>query len=278
MRKLTEIDCDNICDDYLLGLSYNLLSEKYNICTWSIWNVLKKNNIKSRIRKHSCNEDYFEKIDSNEKAYWLGLLFADGYVRKRKQFNGKHKQGGIVGISLKNGDEYLLEKLIIDLGSTYKLTKQIKDEFLSYKLEVNSSKMVDDLIDLGCVPNKSLKLLPPILTDEFISHFIRGYFDGDGSVYISDEKHWRNNKISPVIHFRFIGTRAFLNVLDEKVNLSCRIVQAKGSKVYELSYKRNKKAKLFYNYLYKDATIFLERKKDIFKNHLQEKGSETIIS
>jgi hypothetical protein len=62
--------------------------------------------------KHNCNEDYFEKIDSCEKAYWLGLLFADGYVRKRKQFNGKHKQGGIVGISLKNGDEYLLEKLI----------------------------------------------------------------------------------------------------------------------------------------------------------------------
>jgi hypothetical protein len=36
MRKLTEIDCSNICDDYLLGLTYNLLSEKYNICTWSI--------------------------------------------------------------------------------------------------------------------------------------------------------------------------------------------------------------------------------------------------
>lgn len=46
MRKLTEIDCSNICDDYLIGLSYNLLSEKYNICTWSIGNVLKKNNIK----------------------------------------------------------------------------------------------------------------------------------------------------------------------------------------------------------------------------------------
>ena len=43
MRKLTEIDCTNICDDYLIGLSYNLLSEKYNICTWSIGNVLKKN-------------------------------------------------------------------------------------------------------------------------------------------------------------------------------------------------------------------------------------------
>lgn len=180
--KLSEIDCKGICDDYLFGLSYKSLSEKYNICTWSVGNVLKKNNIKSRIRKYKCNEDYFEKIDSKEKSYWLGLLYADGYVRKRKQSDGKHKQGGIVGISLKNGDEYLLEKLIIDLESTYKLKKQIKDKFLSYKLEVNSSKMVNDLINLGCTPNKSLKLLPPNLADEFISHFIRGYFDGDGSI------------------------------------------------------------------------------------------------
>ena len=200
MIKLTEIDCGNICDDYLLGLSYNLLSEKYNICTWSIGNVLRKNNIKSRIRKHNCNEDYFEKIDSNEKAYWLGLLFADGYVRKRKPFNGKHKQGGVVGISLKNGDEYLLEKLIIDFESTYRLTKQIKNNFLSYKLEVNSSKMTDDLINLGCVPNKSLKLLPPNLTDEFISHFIRGYFDGDGSI----------GKYGGRLKFSLLGTNELL--------------------------------------------------------------------
>jgi intein/homing endonuclease len=182
MRKLNETDCVNISKDYLLGMSYQKLSEKYNICTWSIRNALKKQNIKSRIRKYNCDENYFEKIDTFEKAYWLGLLFADGYVRKRKQFNGKHKQGGIVGISLKNGDEYLLNKFINDLKSNYSLTKQIKDDFLSYKLEINSSKMVDDLIKLGCVPKKSLILLPPKINYDFISHFIRGYFDGDGSI------------------------------------------------------------------------------------------------
>jgi hypothetical protein len=104
MRKLSEEECNNICDDYLFGLSYNLLSKKYGISTWKVSNVLKTNNIKSRVRKYNCNEDFFEKIDSNIKAYWLGLLFADGYVRKRKQFGGKYKQGGVVGISLKNGE------------------------------------------------------------------------------------------------------------------------------------------------------------------------------
>ena len=73
MGKLNDIDCSNICDDYLLGLSYKLLSEKYNICTWSIGNVLRKNNIKSRILKHNCNEDFFEKIDIS--ALHIGIFF-----------------------------------------------------------------------------------------------------------------------------------------------------------------------------------------------------------
>jgi len=259
MRKLTKIDCSNICNDYLSGLSYNLLSEKYNICTWSIGNVLKKNNIKSRIRKHKCNEDYFEKIDSNEKAYWLGLLFADGYVRKRKQLNGKHKQGGVVGISLKSGDEYLLEKLIIDLESTYKLTKQIKNNFSSYKLEVNSSKMTDNLINLGCVPNKSLKLLPPNLTDEFISHFIRGYFDGDGSI----------GRYNGNLKFTLLGTNELLswilNFFKQKgIKTNPKICKRKN--IYTIQVNSKLDIELIKNILYTSSNnYYLKRKKEKFK-------------
>ncbi|MFM2010726.1 MAG: hypothetical protein RLZZ479_1117 [Bacteroidota bacterium] len=259
MGKLTEIDCKNICHDYLLGLSYNLLSEKYNICTWSIGNVLKNNNIKSRIRKHNCNENYFEKIDSNTKAYWLGLLFADGYVRKRKQFNGKHNQGGVVGISLKNGDEYLLEKLIIDLESTYKLTKQIKDEFLSYKLEVNSSKMVDDLINLGCVLNKSLILRPPNLENKFIPHFIRGYFDGDGSI----------GKYNGRLKFSLLGTNEVLSwilsyFINRGMNTTPKISKKKN--IYALQVNSKQDIELIENILYNSSNnYYLKRKKEKFK-------------
>jgi hypothetical protein len=262
MGKLTEIDCENICNDYLLGLSYNSLSKKYNICTWSIGNVLKKKNIKSRIRKHNCNENYFEKINSNEKAYWLGLLFADGYVRKRKQSNGRHKQGGIMGISLKNGDEYLLEKLIIDLESTYKLRKQIKDEFLSYKLEVNSSKMVDDLINLGCVPNKSLKLLPPNLSDEFISHFIRGYFDGDGSI----------GKYDGRLKFSLLGTNELLTwILNYFKNKGVKTTPkiSKRKNIYTFQVNSTSDIELIQNILYTSCNdYYLKRKKEKFKEYV----------
>ena len=259
MRKLTDIDCSNICNDYLLGLSYILLSKKYNISTWSIGNVLKKNNIKSRIRKHNCNEDYFETINTDEKAYWLGLLFADGYVRKRKQSNGKHKQGGIVGISLKNGDEYLLEKLIIDLESTYRLTKQIKDNFLSYKLEVNSSKMANDLINLGCVPNKSLILIPPNLKNKFVPHFIRGYFDGDGSI----------GKYGGRLKFSLLGTNELLVwVLNFFKNKGMKTTPkiSKKKNIHSIQVNSKLDIELIENILYNSSNdYYLKRKKEKFK-------------
>ena len=257
--KLNEIDSINICNDYLLGVSYKLLSEKYNICTWSIGNTLKKNNIKSRIRKHNYDENYFEKIDNKEKAYWLGLLFADGYVRKRKQFNGKHKQGGIVGISLKNGDEYLLEKFIFDLKSTYKLTKQIKDEFLSYKLEINSSKMANDLINLGCFPNKSLVLLPPNLVDEFIPHFIRGYFDGDGSI----------GRYGGRLKFSLLGTNELLtwilNFFKSK-GMETTPKISKRKNIYSVQVNSKLDIELIENIIYTSSSdYYLKRKKEKFK-------------
>jgi hypothetical protein len=259
MKKLNEVDCNNICNEYLSGVSYKILSKKYNISTWSVGNFLKKNNIKSRVRKYKCNENYFEKIDTNEKAYWLGLLCADGYVRKRKQFNGKHKQGGIVGISLKSGDEYLLEKLIVDLDSTYKLTKQVKDDFLSYKLEINSVKLADDLIKLGCIPNKSLKLLPPNLTDELINHFIRGYFDGDGSI----------GEYNGNFKFTLLGTMELLTwVLDffKKNGLKTNPKIGRKKNIYSVQVNSKQDVELIKNILYSSSDdYFLKRKKEKFK-------------
>jgi hypothetical protein len=259
MKRLSEIDCDNICNEYLLGNSYKFLSEKYNVSTWSIGNILIKQNIKSRIRNYDCNEDYFEKIDSNEKAYWLGLLYADGYVRKRKQCNGKHKQGGVIGISLKNGDEYLIEKFIKDLNSNYKLKKSIKDSFLSYKLEINSSKMADDLINLGCVPSKSLILLPPKLENEFISHFIRGYFDGDGSI----------GKYDGRLKFTLLGTKEVLTWIMSYFNDNGVITKPKISKknnIYVIQINSTSDIEIIKNILYNSSEDnFLIRKKEKFK-------------
>lgn len=227
-------------------------------------------------RKYNVNDVYFNKIDTEEKAYWLGFLLADGCIHERA---GQDRLSLVLGIKDKNHLEKFKESLSFE-GPIIDYVKKsgLFIGLIHSHVRITSQLLIDNLAKVGCIPRKSLVLEFPIIDEELVHHLIRGYFDGDGSVFISREKHWRNNNIFPVIHFRFIGTEAFLKVLDKKINLSGRLVQAKGSKVYELCYKRNKKAELFYNYLYKDATIFLERKEKIFRLHLQEKGSETIIS
>lgn len=227
-------------------------------------------------RKYNVNDNYFNKIDTEEKAYWLGFLMADGCIHQR---SGQDRISLVLAIKDKNHLEKFKKSLSFE-GPIIDYTKKsgLFIGLIHSHIKITSQQLANDLTKIGCTPRKSLILEFPKLNETLIHHFIRGYFDGDGSVFISKEKHWRNNKISPVIHFRFSGTKTFLNAVDKQINLSGRLVQAKNSKVYELSYKRNKKAKLFYNYLYKNATIFLKRKKEVFEIHLQERGSETIIS
>lgn len=227
-------------------------------------------------RIYNVNDNYFKQIDSEEKAYWLGFLMADGCIQER---SGQDRIQLVLAIKDKNH----LVKYINSLEFEGKiLDNQIKSGtfkgFWTSKVFITSQQLVNDLSKYGCVPRKSLILKFPKIDVNLIRHFIRGYFDGDGSVFISNEKHWRNGNIFPVIHYRFSGTKEFLIEIDKQININGRITQAKGNKCYVLAYKRNKKLIPFYNYLYKDATIFLERKKAIFDLHIKERCSETIIS
>ncbi len=227
-------------------------------------------------RKYNVNDSYFNIINTEEKAYWLGFLMADGCINERP---GQDRLKLVLSIKDKIHLESFKKALCFE-GPIKDYTKK-SGKFIglihSY-IGITSQIMVDDLKKLNCTPRKSLSLVFPTLNKKLIHHFIRGYFDGDGSVFISNEKHWRNNNIFPVIHFRFSGTMNFLKEIDNLIGLSGMLKQPKGNQIYTLEYKRNKKAKVFYDYLYKNATIFLERKKSIFKLHLEERGSETIIS
>lgn len=136
------------------------------------------------------------------------------------------------------------------------------------KVVVNSYHLINTLISYGCTPRKSLTLNFPNFSifknKDLIRHFIRGYFDGDGSVFISNEKHWRNKTITKVIHYRFIGTKKFLEQIDSLINLKGSITNSKKSKAFELAYKRKKKVLPFFKYLYEESTVYLDRKKRYF--------------
>ena len=172
--------------------------------------------------KHSWEASFFEKIDNPTKAYWLGFLYADGSVRDTKQYS-------TFKLQLQRRDKSYLQKLKEDLQATHPIWdtfskgghfirgKQMKDAFPSC-FQVYSKKACKDLILLGCFPRKSLILQFPTLEqvpNSLISHFIRGYFDGNGSIgfYIYKgycRKHY---------HISFCGTEHFLKAPHNQNNL-----------------------------------------------------------
>lgn len=223
-------------------------------------------------KKYYYNEHYFDCIDSEHKAYWLGVLCADGCVcyedvTPRLQ------------LALSAIDKDYLQLFLNDLQSDAPLNIHTKKSG-KYKgtknvgVYIRSKHLCDTLERLGCTRRKSKTLVfPDYLPDNLIPHFIRGYFDGDGCVFISKEKHWRHGTVMDVLHFRFIGTFDVITKIDSYLGLNGRIScrhSKLNSNIFELAYKRRRKAVLFYQYLYANSTIYLSRKKQIFDLHLKK--------
>lgn len=213
--------------------------------------------------KYTISQNFFEKIDTQEKAYILGFISADGCV---------HKTSLIINIS--NNDIEILEKIKENIGSTHPIKisaerksilngKIIKSGKMA-ALRIVNKKISIDLFNLGIVPKKSLTLKFPTndqVPNNLIRHFIRGYFDGDGSVFKS--------KKCNCLRIRFCGTYDFLlsikGFLENNLIKSNKIT--KNHNIFEFGIGGKKNINKFYNFLYKDSTIFLQRKKNIFKNY-----------
>jgi hypothetical protein len=126
-----------------------------------------------RPRPNTCQikRDYFNTIDTQEKAYWLGFLAADGAIF----CNGRQYS---ITLDLQLRDLHWLERFrdIIAPGATI-----TKHGDRSYSVSIGSQEMVRDLMTLGIGPRKSNTLEWPSVPEGFVIPFLLGYFDGDGS-------------------------------------------------------------------------------------------------
>ena len=251
--------------------NYNILHDKFGYSKTTITRILKKYNINTRskggVRKYSINEDYFEKIDTEEKAYFLGFLYSDG---------NNYKKRNVVKINLQEKDKYILEKLSTFIYNDLKKLRFIRNireshQNLSY-LEITNKKISNDLIDLGCVPKKSKILKFPTeeqVSKDMLRHFIRGYFDGDGSVFL--------RKSDKQLYTNFLGTFSVLEgiskILCVEANLkNNKIIECKNSiGTYRITYGGNENANKFLNFIYKNSTIHLDRKYNRFVEILKNK-------
>jgi intein-encoded DNA endonuclease-like protein len=177
-----------IIDLYQSGLTTKEVAMRSDCCISFVSKILKENDVPIRgYKKYQYNEDFFKIIDTEEKAYVLGLLYADGN-------NYVSKNGYQIRLALQESDRKTVEKVrdLLAPMKTLTLKKIIRNgvENLYYLLSIDSKIISQQLSTLGCVPKKSMILeYPSWLTDvEFQRHFIRGYFDGDGSICYDDKK------------------------------------------------------------------------------------------
>jgi hypothetical protein len=249
---------EEIINHYKESKSIILTSKYFEIGKRTITKFLKEKNVTIVNYQNvtTVNENSFNKIDSEEKAYWLGFLYADGNVSKTH--NG-------VELTLKESDLSHLEKFKEFLKTDTKIYYKAKQK--AYKLSFKSPGIKKDLINLGCVPAKSLILTFPSeeqVPTKYLQHFIRGYFDGDGS--LSYAKSCANTYTSISI----MGTKIFLNNLIKILNISNYRIYTKGNELIGQLTLNRKEGVDFINYIYENANIYLNRKYkryEIFKNY-----------
>ena len=273
-RTMTPDSIKIIKEKYLEGETIEEITDKYfkdKYCSGEINMVLRKlgitrpNGIQAKI-----NHDYFENIDSEHKAYWLGFIYADGSITKKAYEKGSYTYR--LRMELMFEDKYILEQMALDLKSDLKPKEYYNDtsSFEGYNkpkhtayIMFSSKKMGEDLVKLGVVPNKTLILKSlPSIPDNLMKHFIRGYFDGDGSVYLTKDN---------TIKTAFYGTHNFINSIQDflikELDLTKKkITDQKEANVSFVGMAKQESEKL-YHYMYDEATIFLNRKYEKYNKY-----------
>ena len=260
-EKIEDDQKDEIIKKYISGLSIDKLQEIYpQYGRNRIYRMLKENcvmrNDSEKSRKYSYNKDFFKVIDTEEKAYWLGFIYADGYI-----VNGiKGKNNDSLGITLSNKDKEHIEKFKKSIDSNHPI-RIYKSKYgsNSARIIIQDEELVADLIELGVLRNKSLILKFPttdVVDKSLIYHFIRGYFDGDGSFKKKGQK--LNG-----YDFSVLGTIEFLTELRTYLGVDNEIRKCNknnDSNNYHLTFGGNQKVKQVAKMLYENANIYLDRK------------------
>jgi hypothetical protein len=197
------------------------------------------------MKKYNIRDNFFEVIDTEEKAYWLGFLYADGYIRSGRL--------NFIRLKLAIRDIDHMEKFKESIGSSHRIEIYEDSNNPYCQITIGCKKMVIDLIANGCVTNKGFKIRLPNIGDSLMPHFIRGYFDGDGCV---SHKNRNSYCVSIVSNIRFINDlKIYLGY--GNININKKNQQLANLNIY-------KETKKFRKYIYNTSTIYLQRKFEYF--------------
>lgn len=200
------------------------------------------------MRIYNFNYNYFDNIDTEEKAYWLGFLYADGYILSGN--NG-------FGCALKESDKNHLLKFLNNIECSNNSCLKYQEKTKSYKFSLFNEHIHKRLIELGFSSKKSYDnndIIWNNIPNNFKKDFIRGFWDGDGYISISGE----GKNLIGVISNNEKLLEKFCIFLNKELKINnCKVTKSDGYPRIKLFSQIARKVAL---YLYKDANIFLERK------------------
>lgn len=206
-----------------------------------------------RKRHFFVDENFIENIDSQDKAYFLGFMYADGY---------NNQKGNYIAITLKDCDIDILEKINNLFKSEAPLRVRSHKNGNSYAyLQISSKKICSDLAKLGCPQNKGQIIRFPFWMNKALwSHFIRGYFDGDGGISTSKpvrgHTSYRMNIVSNPDFIEDLNS-VFKEILDTKYYI---LKSRKHKFTTQIRVEGNLAVKKLCDFIYNDSHLHLNRK------------------
>lgn len=217
------------------------------------------------MRRKNYNENYFETIDSEDKAYFLGFICADGCL-----INDESKYRYQLTIKIHNKDEHILSELLKYINGEMNIWQHLQRDMS--QITFSGKKIIDDLGNKGVYPQKTFTISYPMIDENLERHFLRGYFDGDGCIRLNIDK--RDN--SKRGDLRFVGGSIdILTKINERMNVLF------GTNLNKLYGPKNRDYKFIgwagmsdiekiYHGFYDNTNLYLKRKKSIFDEVIVE--------
>lgn len=236
-------------------VSIKKIATEFNLCAVTVSRILKRENVALWTRQDlnlgDLKINYFEEIDTEIKAYLLGLFTADGCVYKTKA-------GTLFSIQLKAEDSYMIEYIKDEIQAPRKIVQDKRDK--SCSISVVNDVFVKHLIENGVSEGKSDRFFPNI-PEQLIPHYIRGLFDGDGSIVIRKAHTYGTAMRCCIIllaHSKLINK--VQSYLENRLKLSHLSLCSDGNDAYSLRYSRRTDFLALTEFIYSDANLFLKRK------------------
>lgn len=264
---------EEIINNYTNKLkSINQMSIEYGCKRYQIYYLLEKYGINTRSnteanRRYQINETYFDKIDAPEKAYILGFLFADGY---------NNTITNSIVLTLNIDDYQILEEIKTLCGSDkplyfYEYTHKDGQIRRYANMTLCSKHMCESLKQYGMVANKSLILDFPIgIPEKLMSHFYRGYLDGDGCIHHYTNLRYNNRNLVQLTSSKQFCQKS-VEYLNNKLNIHTYLTHDKchSDNTWNLRMSSKHDVKIFLDWIYQDSTIKLQRKYDIYNMYIK---------